>query len=69
MDIPDQSSLLKHVKLGASWEGFALEQILTCLHTKPHESFFWATHSGAELDLLIIKDNQRLGFEFKFQDC
>ena len=54
-----------HPKLGASWEGFALESVVERLDARPEECFFWATHSGAELDLLIVRGNRRLGIEFR----
>jgi predicted AAA+ superfamily ATPase len=54
-----------HPKVGASWEGFALDVIVSRLGARPEECFFWATHSGAELDLLVVRGNRRLGFEFK----
>lgn len=54
-----------HPKVGASWEGFALGEILVRLGARPEESFFWATHGGAELDLLVVRGNRRLGFECK----
>jgi len=54
-----------HPKLGASWEGFAIEQIIRCLQVYPEECFFWATYSGAELDLLIVRGRKKLGFEVK----
>jgi hypothetical protein len=54
-----------HPKVGASWEGFALNSVISRLRAQPEECFFWATHSGAELDLLVIRGNRRLGFEFK----
>ncbi len=57
-----------HMKLGASWEGFALEQVIHFEHAKSEECYFWATHSEAELDLLILKQGQRLGYEFKFSE-
>ena len=56
-----------HPKLGASWEGFALEQLLTLLEMR--DIYFWATHSGAELDLLVMIGGQRYGFEFKYSDA
>lgn len=58
--------LLAHPKLGASWEGFCLEQILSV--TGDRDASFWATHSGAELDLLLCRKQQRLGIEFKFSE-
>ncbi len=57
--------LTGHPKVGASWEGFALGQVTTRLGARPDESFFWATHAGAELDLLVLRGRQRLGFECK----
>ncbi|OAN49042.1 hypothetical protein A6A03_06970 [Chloroflexus islandicus] len=56
-----------HPKLGASWEGFAIEQIITLLQAQ--EAYFWATHSGAELDLLVHIRGKRYGFEIKFADA
>lgn len=53
-------------KLGASWEGFALEQVLTAL--RPFDAYFYAVHSGAELDLFLPTAGRRLGIEFKRQD-
>jgi uncharacterized protein len=59
-------SLTAHPKLGASWEGFALEQILRVSQHEYPEAFCWSVHSGAELDLLLFVRGQRWGFEFKF---
>src|SRR3972149_3566858 len=59
--------LLVHPRCGASWEGFALEQVLRL--AKPDEAYFWATHQGAELDLLLLKGEQRVGVEFKRTDA
>lgn len=67
LSLPDQHSLLGHPRLGASWEGFALEQIL---HTfKPAEAYFWKTHGGAEIDLFFLYQGRRLGFEIKFNEA
>ncbi len=52
-------------KLGASWEGFLLSELASRLNASTEECYFWATHQGAELDLLVVRGNQRLGFEFK----
>ena len=60
-------ALYGHPKYGASWEGFALEQTLQILGVR--ESYYWATHSGAELDLLLIVNGHRIGFEFKCEDA
>jgi len=56
-----------HPKLGASWEGFALEQVLSTLDAR--DPYFWATHAGAELDLLLTIGSRRFGFEFKYGDA
>jgi hypothetical protein len=61
------ADLQGHPKLGASWEGFALEQVLTALETR--DTYFWATHAGAELDLLVMVSGKRYGFEFKYADA
>lgn len=66
LGIPGREALLSHPKLGASWEGFALEQILAI--TGDREAYFWATHGGAELDLLVFHRGKRLGFEFKYSE-
>ncbi len=60
-------NLEENPKLGASWEGYALEEAIRSL--EPDEAYFWATHNGAELDLLVLKDGKRLGFEFKRSDA
>ncbi|MBV8202991.1 MAG: ATP-binding protein [Acidobacteria bacterium] len=55
----------RHPKLGASWEGFMLSSVISRLGAESGECFFWATHGGAELDLLVIRGAERRGFEFK----
>jgi uncharacterized protein len=58
--------LLTHPKIGASWEGFVIEQVLSL---EPHdEAFFWATHQGAEMDLILRRGTQLLGIECKRAD-
>lgn len=64
--LPDLQS---HPKLGASWEGLALEHVLRVLRVEPGEAFHWGTHGGAELDLLLVRGTRRLGFEFKYADA
>jgi len=59
------SDLHTHPKIGASWEGFVVGQIIRLLDAQEDECFFWATHAGAELDLLIVKGKKRFGFEIK----
>lgn len=66
LNISDHKTLLMNPKLGASWEGFALEAVIRHLKVDPQDCYFWGTHGNAELDLLVIKGNKRLGFEFKF---
>lgn len=61
------ADLLRHPKLGASWEGFALEQVLRL--ARPDDAYFWATHTGAELDLLMFRYGKRIGVEFKRADA
>lgn len=57
--------LERHPKVGASWEGFLLEQVIHLRGAGRDRCFFWGTHSGAELDLLIDSGGRRIGFEFK----
>lgn len=66
LGIANAEGLQSHPKLGASWEGFCLEQILSLAGDRA--AYFWATHSGAELDLLLFHEGRRLGFEFKFSE-
>ena len=54
-----------HPKVGASWEGFVLDQLLTHLRLEWREVYFWATHAGAELDLLVFRGGDRVGYEIK----
>lgn len=61
------ADLLRHPRCGASWEGFALEQVLRI--AQPDEAYFWRTHTGAELDLLMFKYGRRVGVEFKRMDA
>ena len=65
LDIRDRRDLERHPKLGASWEGFLLRQIIEHCGAAPEECFFWATHSGPELDLLWARGRRRWGFELK----
>ena len=63
MGINQLDQLRTHPACGASWEGFALEQVIRL--AQPDEAYFWATHAGAELDLLLLKGSQKVGVEFK----
>ena len=60
--------LRSHPKLGASWEGFALEQVARSIHPEC-DAYFWSTYSGAELDLLVIRKGKKIGYEFKCCDA
>ncbi len=65
LGIGSKDGLLAHPKCGASWEGFILHEIIRHTEARRNEAFFWGVHAGAELDLLVIKDDKRLGFEIK----
>jgi predicted AAA+ superfamily ATPase len=65
--IRSSDELLTHPKLGASWEGYAIEEAIR--HHAPDEAYFWATHNHAELDLLLMKDGKRIGIECKRADA
>jgi predicted AAA+ superfamily ATPase len=67
LGIPDFPALQGHPKLGASWEGFVIEQILSWAGER--NAYFWATHSRAELDLMVLAKGRRWGFEVKYQDA
>jgi len=62
-----EKDLLSHPKCGASWEGYVIEETLKAV--KPDEAYFWATHSGAEIDLVLVKAGRRLGVECKRTDA
>ena len=65
LEIGSMHDLERHPKVGASWEGFLLEAIIHRLEARAEECYFWATHTGAELDLLIVRGRHRHGFEIK----
>ncbi len=65
--VADEGDLLSHPKSGASWEGYAIEEVLSAM--EPDEAYFWAVHSGPELDLLLLKDGRKLGVEIKRADA
>jgi len=67
LQVGNWEQLSGHPKLGASWEGFALEHVIGAAHTR--NAYFWATHAGAELDLLLMDGGKRWGFEFKYADA
>jgi predicted AAA+ superfamily ATPase len=65
LGVRTRAELETHPRVGASWEGFVLGQIVARLGARPDECFFWATHTGAELDLLVVRGRERFGFEIK----
>jgi predicted AAA+ superfamily ATPase len=67
LGIKSDGELALHPRMGASWEGYVIEEIIKS--TRPDEVYFWSTYSGAELDLLLIKDQQQIGVECKRMDA
>lgn len=67
LDVQGRHGLLGHPKVGASWEGYAIEQVLQCIH--PAQAYFWATHSGAEIDLILHHKGKKFGVEVKFNEA
>lgn len=67
LGLASEREILSHPKVGASWEGYAIEETLGTVN--PEAAHFWATHTGAELDLLLFVRGRRYGVEVKFQDA
>jgi predicted AAA+ superfamily ATPase len=67
LGINSELDLYTHPKIGASWEGYAIEEAIKALH--PDEVYFWGTHNGAELDMLLLRDGKRVGVECKRKDA
>lgn len=67
LGISSRRDLEHHPKVGASWEGYAVEEVLKAL--RPDETYYWATHGGAEIDLLLFKNGRRIGVECKRADA
>jgi hypothetical protein len=65
LGVESRAMLDGHPKIGASWESFVLGELVARLGARPEELYFWATHAGAELDLLVVRGKRRLGFEIK----
>jgi len=65
LNLATQRDIEGHPKLGASWEGFVIDQIVQQLGARDDEMHYWRTHTGAELDLLLVRGRARLGFEIK----
>jgi predicted AAA+ superfamily ATPase len=68
LQLSSRRDLDAHPKVGASWEGFIIGEILRALRVSDGQAFFWATYGGAELDLLIVRNRERIGFEIKRTD-
>lgn len=69
LSLETRDEVLNHPRLGASWEGFAVEQIIRHLGLSDEEAFFWAVHTGAELDLVWQRKGRLWGAEFKYADA
>jgi hypothetical protein len=67
LGVRTSDELLRHPRLGASWEGYVLEQVLQQM--QPDEAYFWGTHAGAELDVLMMMRGRRVGIEIKRADA
>jgi len=67
LGLGSEREIVAHPKVGASWEGYAIEETLR--RVRPQATYFWATHTGAELDLLFFEGGRRYGVEVKFQDA
>jgi len=67
LGINSQLELERHPQLGASWEGFVVEQVLA--QVQPSEAYYWRTQAGAELDLFIMHRSKRIGIEIKYSDA
>ncbi len=67
LGIRTEQELALHPRSGASWEGYVIEETIKA--AQPEEVYFWGTHSGAELDLLLIKNGRRIGIECKRMDA
>lgn len=69
LHVRSKPELLRYPKLGASWEGFALEEIIRAHNVHNHECYFWSTYSGAEVDLLLLHNGTGTAFEMKYSDA
>jgi predicted AAA+ superfamily ATPase len=67
LQLSNLANLQGHPKIGASWEGFAIEHVISAFETR--DAYFWATHAGAELDLMVSIKGKRYGFECKYADA
>ena len=69
MGVWAEKNIQAHPRLGASWEGWVIEEAIRAHGATPEEAYFWATHNQAELDLLIVQDGRRIGYEVKYTDA
>jgi predicted AAA+ superfamily ATPase len=69
MGVWNEAALRAHPKIGASWEGWVLEEVIRAHGATAEETYFWATHNEAELDLMIVQDGRRVGYEIKYTDA
>jgi predicted AAA+ superfamily ATPase len=69
LDLESRADVLGHPKAGASFEGFAIQEIVRQLGARDEQCHFWGVHTGAELDLLVVHGKRRLGFEIKLTDA
>jgi len=67
LDLQTLHTIAGHPQSGASWEGFAVEEVIRSI--RPSQAYYWATYSGAELDMFFIFDGRRYGIEFKFSEA
>ncbi len=65
LGLTDRTDVMSHPKVGASWEGFVIQQIVQLLRASPEQRFHWSTYTGAKLDLLVMDGSRRYGFEVK----
>ena len=65
LGLATRTDIVSHPKVGASWEGFVVQQVIDVMAAAPEQCFHWSTHSGAELDLLVLDGARRYGFEVK----
>jgi predicted AAA+ superfamily ATPase len=68
LGVHTQEQLFLHPRLGASWEGFALEEITRHYRVREEECFFWSVHEQSEVDLFFLRNGKRIAFEFKYTD-
>tara|TARA_Y100000592_G_C5420454_1_gene292913 strand:- start:662 stop:1216 length:555 start_codon:yes stop_codon:yes gene_type:complete len=69
LTLETEKEVISHPILGASWEGFALEETVRRLRLDSESVYFWKTHAGAEIDLLFERQGRRFGMDFKFSDA